>query len=365
MKQPEPTAPWSLCSARRHEHALVLELYAQGNLVLLDKNDTILTLLRPVRDDDAGLRMLGNHPYDRSRFRERVATSLEALEAALATGDASSISAISESPDPHASSSSTDNRSRPPRTLREALCRAFGFSPQIADRVASRARARSGGQTKLPLVFDTTFEKISEDETSRVTNDENEACGAKEKRLLMRNVVKELGELETWLDGIADGSVKPEGHAEESFLSETNDGETTHTEKPGRWVSESFSPFPFSEAIRERDMDTQDTQDTHTTSRFRLEPRGFDALVDEHFASIERAAHLRARERPRATPLKSRQSQKRPGTPRGGFVTRGGARRNARDAHRVQLGKGGCRDCRCERFVTIGSELGRDRADRG
>ena len=279
------------------KHALVLELYAQGNLVLLDKNDTILTLLRPVRDDDAGLIMLGNHPYDRSRFRERVATSLEALEAALATGDASSISAISESPDPHASSSSTDNRSRPPRTLREALCRAFGFSPQIADRVASRAGARAGGQTKLPLVFDTTFEKISEDETSRVTNDENEACGEKEKSLLMRNVVKELGDLETWLDGIADGSVKPEGHAEESFLSETNDGETTHTEKPGRWVSESFSPFPFSEAIRERDMDTQDTQDTHTTSRFRLEPRGFDALVDEHFASIERAAHLRARER--------------------------------------------------------------------
>ena len=213
------------------KHALVLELYAQGNLVLLDKNDTILTLLRPVRDDDAGLIMLGNHPYDRSRFRERVATSLEALEAALATGDASSISAISESPDPHASSSSTDNRSRPPRTLREALCRAFGFSPQIADRVASRAGARAGGQTKLPLVFDTTFEKISEDETSRVTNDENEACGEKEKSLLMRNVVKELGELETWLDGIADGSVKPEGHAEESFLSETNDGETTHTEK--------------------------------------------------------------------------------------------------------------------------------------
>ena len=50
------------------KHALVLELYAQGNLVLLDKNDTILTLLRPVRDDDAGLIMLGNHPYDRAAF---------------------------------------------------------------------------------------------------------------------------------------------------------------------------------------------------------------------------------------------------------------------------------------------------------
>ena len=62
---------------------------------------------------------------------------------------------------------------------------------------------------------------------------------------MMRNVVKELGDLETWLDGIADGSVKPEGHAEESFLSETNDGETTHTEKPGRWVSESSRRFRF------------------------------------------------------------------------------------------------------------------------
>ena len=128
----------------------------------------------------------------------------------------------------------------------------------------------------------------------------------KKKSLLMRNVVKELGELETWLDGIADGSVKPEGHAEESFLSETsNDGETTHAEKPsgGRWVSSPSRRFRFPKAIRERDsrdmdtQDTQDTQDTHdtkNTSRFRLEPRGFDALVDEHFASVERAAHLRA-----------------------------------------------------------------------
>ena len=253
------------------KHALVLELYAQGNLVLLDKNDTILTLLRPVRDDDAGLVMLGNHPYDRSRFRERVATSLEALEAALATGDASS---------KHASSAGVS--ARPPQTLREALCRAFGFSPQIADRVASRAGARAGGHTKLPLVFEKTSKETS------TSSDDSGDSEEKERNLLMKNIVNELGELELWLDGIADGSVKPEGHAEESFLSETNDGETTEDERRGRWVSESFSPFPFPEAIR----------DTPTTeSRFRVEARGFDALVDEHFASIERAAHLRARER--------------------------------------------------------------------
>jgi hypothetical protein len=72
------------------KHSLVLELYAQGNLVLLDKNDLILTLLRPVRDDDAGLVMLGNHLYDRKRFRARNSlreVSVFDVETALATGD--------------------------------------------------------------------------------------------------------------------------------------------------------------------------------------------------------------------------------------------------------------------------------------
>ena len=140
-----------------------------------------------------------------------------------------------------------------------------------------------------------------------MTNDENEACGdgEKEKSLLMRNVVKELGELETWLDGIADGSVKPEGHAEESFLSETsNDGETRaeKPEKGGRWVSESFSPFPFSEAIRERDsrdMDTQDTQDTQGHAYYKKY-----LSVSSRAARVRRARGraLRVRRARRASP---------------------------------------------------------------
>ena len=44
-------------------HHLILECFAQGNLVLTDAEYRILTLLRPVRDDDNGLAMLGNHPY--------------------------------------------------------------------------------------------------------------------------------------------------------------------------------------------------------------------------------------------------------------------------------------------------------------
>ena len=127
------------------KHALVLELYAQGNLVLLDKNDTILTLLRPVRDDDAGLVMLGNHPYDRSRFRERVRPSLEAVGGA-ATGDANSISAFSGVTEQHASSSSTDNRSSAANAAQGR--RAFGFRRNSGPRRVARGRALGGNETR-------------------------------------------------------------------------------------------------------------------------------------------------------------------------------------------------------------------------
>ena len=290
------------------KHALVLELYARGNLVLLDKNDTILTLLRPVRDDDAGLVMLGNRPYDRRRFRGGAGVaSVRDVEAALETGTTGvgfredESRPVGDGPDPtdtETASVASVSRSRtsapPPRTLREALCRAFGFSPQIADRVASRAGAPNGGLTRLPLRFDadaTDAADANEDET-RETDDASTARRA----ALIENVAKELRDLEAWLEGVADGSIAPEGHAEETFLPEHVDGDVAphaadHADHArGRWVPESFSPFPFppgggaslGEAPR---------------SRARVEPRGFDALVDEHFASVERAAHLRARER--------------------------------------------------------------------
>ena len=291
------------------KHALVLELYARGNLVLLDKNDTILTLLRAVRDDDAGLVMLGNRPYDRGRFRGGAGVaSVRDVEAALETGttgvgfreDASR--PVGDGPDPTDTetasvASASRSRTSPPRTLREALCRTFGFSPQIADRVASRAGAPNGGLTRLPLRFDADAADAAdatdanEDET-RETDDASTARRA----ALIENVAKELRDLEAWLEGVADGSVAPEGHAEETFLPEHVDGDVAphaadHADHArGRWVPESFSPFPFppgggaslGEAPR---------------SRARVEPRGFDALVDEHFASIERAADLRARAR--------------------------------------------------------------------
>ncbi len=311
------------------KHSLVLELYAQGNVVLLDKNDLILTLLRPVRDDDAGLVMLGNHLYDRKRFRARNSlreVSVFDVETALATGDVfrrvdevtehtgveendvevkrtttdgvcdDGVTRSADAADTAAAAASKTiskdaekASSRSPRTLREALCRAFGFSPQTADWVAAKAGAEDGGITKLPFSGDTNAENAR----------------------LVQNVANALGELQDWLDGVTDGSIQNiEGHAEETFLFESVlpedaeilavDAENSAAHKKGAWVSESFSPFPFI-ASGEDDFDASSLNAPHENRDARvrrsLDPRGFDALVDAHFASIERLADQRARTR--------------------------------------------------------------------
>ena len=306
------------------KHSLVLELYAQGNVVLLDKNDLILTLLRPVRDDDAGLVMLGNHLYDRKRFRARNSlreVSVFDVETALATGDVFSARVDevtehtgTEKNDVQVKRTTTDGEgdddgvarstdaadtaaaaaskkiskdvekasSRSPRTLREALCRAFGFSPQTADWVAAKAGAKDGGITKLPFSGDTNAENAR----------------------LVQNLANALGELRDWLDGVSDGSIQNiEGHAEETFLFESVlpedaeilavDAENSAAQKKGAWVSESFSPFPFIASGE----DEKDSENRDARVRRSLDPRGFDALVDAHFASIERLADQRARTR--------------------------------------------------------------------
>ena len=225
--------------ANETKHSLVLELYAQGNLVLLDSNDKILTLLRPVRDDKNGLLMLGNHQYDRTRFRARKKVTREELENSLAFGettpttvsDISTVSSdtLSDNTTATCGASSSVTQAvtpavtRPPKTLREALCRAFGHSPQTADRISVLAGAADCGQTALPL-----------------------ACDENTKVQLIENLLKELHALDDWLYSLETEQVVS-GFVEE-VVGETNasvsETEKIETEKT-TWISESFSPFPF------------------------------------------------------------------------------------------------------------------------
>lgn len=61
-------------------HHIILELYAQGNLLLTDANYTVLTLLRTHRDDEGGMTMMPHHCYPVNMCRSFVRTSFEKLQ---------------------------------------------------------------------------------------------------------------------------------------------------------------------------------------------------------------------------------------------------------------------------------------------
>ena len=149
------------------EHHLILELYAQGNVVLCDADYRILTLLRPVRDDNAGLVMLGNHPYPRDRFRpfrrltrDDVRRSLRGERRGEGRGEG-----LGGAEPPTEKSTETTTATWTPKTIREALCRSLGHGPPVIDHAARSAGLPLGAATPLPLPseddVDALFAKLS------------------------------------------------------------------------------------------------------------------------------------------------------------------------------------------------------------
>mmetsp|Transcript_10858 Transcript_10858/g.50068 ORF Transcript_10858/g.50068 Transcript_10858/m.50068 type:complete len:656 (-) Transcript_10858:849-2816(-) len=224
------------------EHHLVLELYAQGNIILCDKDWRILTLLRPHRDDARGLVLLGNHPYPKDRFRQHTRVDGPALINALEGRDDRE---VSEGTDAKAAA-------RAPGTVREALCKAFGYGPPVVDRAARLAGLDHGGAEKLPL-----------------TQPQIDA------------LLRSLGAIDTWFEGVSGGDVVPCGvvtwRRKES--DEGGDDESPSLEAD----FEDFSPFPFDD-FPEGGSLSQFDQKVYATASV---DGGFDGALDLFFASFE------------------------------------------------------------------------------
>ena len=222
------------------EHHLVLELYAQGNIIMCDKDWRILTLLRPHRDDARGLVLLGNHPYPKDRFRRHARVDATSLINALEGRD-------------DKDSEGTDAKAAPraPGTVREALCKAFGYGPPVVDRAARLAGLDHGGAEKLPL-----------------TQPQIDA------------LLQSLGAIDTWFEGVSSGDVVPCGvvtwRRKES--DEGGDDESPSLEAD----FEDFSPFPFDDLPE--GGSTQFDQKVYTTASV---DGGFDGALDLFFASFE------------------------------------------------------------------------------
>ncbi|XP_031252959.1 nuclear export mediator factor NEMF [Pistacia vera] len=64
-------------------HYIILELYAQGNILLTDSEFTVLTLLRSHRDDDKGVAIMSRHRYPTEICRVFERTTVSKLHEAL------------------------------------------------------------------------------------------------------------------------------------------------------------------------------------------------------------------------------------------------------------------------------------------
>ncbi|KAJ4822904.1 hypothetical protein Tsubulata_037852 [Turnera subulata] len=66
-------------------HYVILELYAQGNILLTDSEFMVLTLLRSHRDDDKGLAIMSRHRYPTEACRAFERTTAGKLQEAIAS----------------------------------------------------------------------------------------------------------------------------------------------------------------------------------------------------------------------------------------------------------------------------------------
>ncbi|KAJ6798590.1 nuclear export mediator factor NEMF [Iris pallida] len=77
-------------------HYVILELYAQGNILLTDSEFTVMTLLRSHRDDDKGLAIMSRHRYPIEACRVFERTDFTKLKLALTNCKSSNSDEVSE-----------------------------------------------------------------------------------------------------------------------------------------------------------------------------------------------------------------------------------------------------------------------------
>ncbi|KZV33659.1 nuclear export mediator factor NEMF-like [Dorcoceras hygrometricum] len=135
-------------------HYVILELYAQGNILLTDSEFTVLTLLRSHRDDNKGIAIMSRHryPVELSRVFER--TTREKLEATFESlvhekndehlnncengNDGSNASTGKPSTQKNTKSAGTNKNDNPrgkQTTLKVVLGEALGYGPALSEHI--------------------------------------------------------------------------------------------------------------------------------------------------------------------------------------------------------------------------------------
>ncbi|ONK78774.1 uncharacterized protein A4U43_C02F22270 [Asparagus officinalis] len=187
-------------------HYVILELYAQGNIILTDSEYTVLTLLRSHRDDDKGLAIMSRHRYPIEACRIFERTDFAKLKASLTCsktydGDGSSEVNANENPSitlkavkgtmkndlPVSNKKGNDGKKSSKATLKTILGEALSYGPALTEHIILDAGL-------LPNM------KVGDDENSKI--DEG----------IIQALMKAITRFEDWLTDILSGEKVPEGY---------------------------------------------------------------------------------------------------------------------------------------------------------
>eukprot|EP00883_Tetradesmus_obliquus_P009930 jgi/Sobl393_1/2641/SZX66696.1 len=127
-------------------HHLILEMYAQGNVILTDASYQVLTLLRSHRDDAKGLSIMAKHPYPMHAIRLRQPLPLAALQQALAAAAAAVPPAAADTADANVAAANGAAAAADEDDEGEADEDAEAAAAEAAAAAAAAAKAAAGGK---------------------------------------------------------------------------------------------------------------------------------------------------------------------------------------------------------------------------
>ncbi|KAL2506853.1 zinc knuckle (CCHC-type) family protein [Abeliophyllum distichum] len=243
-------------------HYVILELYAQGNILLTDSEYTVLTLLRSHRDDDKGISIMSRHryPVEISRTFERTTREKlwEALTSSLESGKDEGLDSNEQgnnssvpkgklgsqkSKKPNESNRSDSARAKQ-ATLKVVLGEALGYGPALSEHILLDASLIPS--TKIGKDF-----KL-EDDTVRV-------------------LAEAVARFEDWLADVISGEKVPEGYI---LMQQKNSGkknDSLYEAGTAEQIYDEFCPLLLNQ-FKSRESTKFET---------------FDAALDEFYSKIE------------------------------------------------------------------------------
>ncbi|KAL9251567.1 Ribosome quality control complex subunit NEMF-like protein [Drosera capensis] len=248
-------------------HYIILELYAQGNIILTDSDFMVLTLLRSHRDDDKGFAIMSRHRYPIETCRAFERTTLEKLKLALtmpkgleelSTADVNDSAAGEGGTDmnkakhggkkmgksSNKNDTSNDSARAKQVTLKALLGEALGYGPQLSEHMILEASLAPNS-------------KISKDEK---WDDDK-----------VQNLAESVAKFEDWLEDVISGSKIPEGYI------------LMQAKKSGEKLNASMTPDDSSKIYDEYCPILLNQFKTRDLVQFGT----FDAALDEFYSKIE------------------------------------------------------------------------------